>query len=160
MKTRERMLFCLQINPRRVLFSFPSCDWLYFLQSWHVSKKRTRAHLECLAIKIINFVNAFCNKALMICCENGLHLRKKKISMHLSRYEKTWLINRFGKSLENYVPYIKRLVFFFFWNYAPRAEWCDFASAHNSGSPEQKQLIVFADWLIQPNNWASQSAKW
>ena len=37
-KTLERKLFCRQINQSRVLFSFPSCDWLYFFQSWHVKK--------------------------------------------------------------------------------------------------------------------------
>ena len=35
-KTRERKLFCRQINRGRVLFSFPSCEWLYLFQSWHM----------------------------------------------------------------------------------------------------------------------------
>ena len=35
-KTWERKLFCHQTNQSTSLFSFPSCDWLYFLQSWHV----------------------------------------------------------------------------------------------------------------------------
>ena len=49
------------------------------------------------------YVNAFCNEEVAICCENGLYLLEK-ISMHLTRYEKTYLSNRFVKILENYAP--------------------------------------------------------
>ena len=45
MKTRERRLFCCQINPTRVLFSFPSCDWLHFFQSWSLLYKKTGAQV-------------------------------------------------------------------------------------------------------------------
>mgnify|MGYP007058645313 CR=1 FL=1 len=44
-KTRERKLFCRQINRGRRLFSLPACDWLRFFQSWRVLHKRTSAQL-------------------------------------------------------------------------------------------------------------------
>lgn len=32
------------------------------------------------------------------------------------------------------------MMVFYYANYAPRAKLCDFASAHNSGSPEQSNM--------------------
>ena len=49
-KTKERKLFYRQINLSRVLFSFPSA----------------------------RVMNAFCNEAVAICCENVAYLRGKK----------------------------------------------------------------------------------
>ena len=60
-----------------------------------------------------------------------------KISMHFSRCQKNiaYHIDRFCKIFENYAPLC---VFFFqnYVNYALRAELCDVASTHNSGSPD------------------------
>ena len=53
-KTREKKLFCHQINRSRALFSFPICDWSYLFQSLCMLYKETRAQvptassIECL----------------------------------------------------------------------------------------------------------------
>ena len=78
-KTRERKLFCRQINRGRRLFSLPACDWLRFFQSWRVLHKRTNAQLPT--------ASSFFQRS------DGYLLRKctiftgKNISMHLSTLE-------------------------------------------------------------------------
>ena len=112
-------------NPSRRHFSFPSCHWFLFFQSWRVLYKNQSTcpraassikHLECL----VQF-------ELFLHRSGGFLLREctvfmgKKFYIHPSRYEKDIAYK--------YYP-------IFFRNYALRAELCGFASAHNSGSPE------------------------
>ena len=40
---RTRKVFCCEINRSRALFSFPSCDWFYFFQSWCMLYGKSRA---------------------------------------------------------------------------------------------------------------------
>ena len=82
-KTPERKLFCRQINRSRALFSFPSYDWLYFFQSWRVLYKKT-------SIERRDACTIFTGKKFL-CISQGM---KKK----------TWVIYRFVKIFENYVP--------------------------------------------------------
>ena len=78
------------------------------------------------------FVNAFCNEAVAIFCENALYLREK--IFHTSfKVRKTRSIlkdlSKFSKIMHDYA------VFFFFRNHALGAKLCYLVSVHvhNSG---------------------------
>ena len=63
------------------------------------------------------------------------------------KVRKKQLVNRLVKILENNGPLL--LLFFFrnYANYVLRAEICNFKSAHNSGSPVNKNLLPFLQEL-------------
>lgn len=81
-------------------------------------------------------MEAFFNKA--ICCKNVPYLWGKKFRASL-KVRKKQLVNRFVKILENYGPLC---IFRNYANYVLRAELCNFTSAHNSGSPVNKNLLT------------------
>ena len=96
--------------------------------------KRTRAqvpiacsieHLERLAI----FVNAFCNKALVICCENVQYLWKKRFPCMSKDMKKKK--HNFLRDLFKISKIMFHILCVSFWNYALRAESCDFATTHS-----------------------------
>ena len=79
-QTQERKLFCHQLNWSSALFSFASCDWLYynffFFQSWHMlyTKKLqvpTASNMD--ALLICDSCEPFCNEAAAVCCGNVLY---------------------------------------------------------------------------------------
>ena len=59
-------------------------------------------HLECL-VDLWYLWTLFATKRLLFAVEM-YYIWGKEISMHLSKYEKTSLINRFVKFFENYAP--------------------------------------------------------
>ena len=68
----------------------------------------------------------------LICCENVPYLWENKNSMHLSRCEKSIAYKQIFRNFPTICAIMR-----FFWNYANyvlRAELCDFALVHNSGS--------------------------
>lgn len=95
-KTQERKLLCCQINQSRALFSFPSCACYISPNHGTCLCKRTSpqvptaSSMEWLNVLLICklSVKAFCNAGVAICFKNVLYFRKK-ISMHLSGYEKS-----------------------------------------------------------------------
>lgn len=86
-------------------------------------------------------MEAFFNKA--ICCKNVPYLWGKKFRASL-KVRKKQLVNRFVKILENYGPLC---IFRNYANYVLRAELCNFTSAHNFGSPVNKNLLTFLQEL-------------
>ena len=106
-KNTGKLLCCL-INPSRVFSSFPSCDWLYFFHSQWLLYKKTRAQLPmassierlgCL-VDLRHLWTLFVSKRRLFAVKI-YYIYGKKISMHLSRYEKK-NINRFVKICKNY----------------------------------------------------------
>jgi len=88
--------------------------------------------LETHALLICNnlFVSAFCNEVVAICCKNVLYSLKKKfpyIPQGMKKQSSLINLSKVWKIICHYV---------FFRNYALRAKLCDFASTHNSQSPE------------------------
>ena len=141
-RKRARNVFCCKINQSGVLFSFPSCDWLYFFQSWHILNGKTRAQvprassiecLECL-VDLLHLWTLFATKQWLFAVKMYFYLREI-VLMHLSRYEKNiacWQI------CQNFLK-LCTIMCFSFW----RADWAklsDFTSAHNSRSPK---LLVY-----------------
>ena len=76
-------------------------------------------------------MNAFCNEAVAIFCENALLLREK--IFHTSF--KVRKIRRILKDLSKFSKIMHHYAFFFLRNYALGAKLCDLASVnvHNSG---------------------------
>ena len=81
-KGKEGVL--LQNKPKQ-FFSFPSCDWLYFFQSWHILNGKTRAQvptsssiecLECL-VDLLHLWMLFATKQWLFAEKMYFYLREK-----------------------------------------------------------------------------------
>ena len=68
-QTRKGKLFCCQINQSRVLFSFLSCDWLYFFQSWRIILKLEHRSQQPATQNALLICNIFATKRwLFVLC--------------------------------------------------------------------------------------------
>ena len=91
---RAKKVFCCKINHSRVLFSFPSCDWLYFCQSWHILNNKSTGpnsqqhRMPGMPCWFAASVNAFGTKQWLFAVKMYFYFREN-ILMHLSRYEKS-----------------------------------------------------------------------
>lgn len=93
-KTCIRKLFCCIINQSTALFSFPSCDWWYFFQSWHMYKKprawvptaSSIKHPECL-VDLQYLWMLFATKRWLFAVKM-YYIYGQEISMDLSKYGK------------------------------------------------------------------------
>ena len=130
-KHGEKKLFCRQLNRSRRLFSFPGCDWLRFFQSWRVLYKRTSAQVPT-ASSLEHLERFFQRSGGYLLRKCTILYGKKHFHASLNVGKKHGLLiylSKFSKIMRRY------LFFRNYANYALRAELCDFASAHNSGSP-------------------------